>query len=42
MFNRRIRKADLKEIDFSKKPAREIPLDKVQEQEIKDITELVK
>lgn len=42
MFNRRIRKADLKKIDFSKKPAREIPLDKVQEQEVKDITELVK
>ncbi len=42
MYNRRIRKADLKNVDFSRQPAREIPLDKPIEQDVLDITGLVK
>jgi choloylglycine hydrolase len=38
MFNRRIRKIDLKTIDFSKGPLRSIPLDENHKQDIRDIT----
>jgi choloylglycine hydrolase len=38
MFNRRIRKIDLKTIDFSKGPLRSIPLDENRKQDIRDIT----
>jgi choloylglycine hydrolase len=38
MFNRRIRKIDLKAIDFSKGAMRSIPLDEKREQDISEVT----
>jgi choloylglycine hydrolase len=38
MFNRRVRKVDLKKIDFNKKGIRSIPLDKKRIQDIEEIT----
>jgi choloylglycine hydrolase len=38
MFNRRIRKIDLKAIDFSKGAMRSIPLDEKREQDIREVT----
>ena len=38
MYNRRVRKIDLKQIDFGKEGMRRIPLDKERVQDIKDVT----
>lgn len=42
MFNRRVRKIDLKKIDFRKSGVRERPLDKERAQSVKEVTEFLR